>query len=62
MTEPTQKELNIWRAKSKIFDMIKERETLLLKANELQANIQKCDAEIVKMETELRNSKIEEVK
>lgn len=56
MTEPTQKELDIWKAKSKIFDMIKEREILLLKANELQVKIQKCDAEIIKMETELKKS------
>lgn len=50
MTEPTQKEMDIWRTKSRIFDMIKERELTLSKANELQTVIQKCLAELDKIE------------
>ncbi len=52
MTELTQKELDILKAKAKLFDMIKERESILNKANELQANIQKCVAELEKLENE----------
>ncbi len=53
MTELTQKELDILKAKAKLFDMIKERESLLNKANELQASIQKCVAELEKLEKEI---------
>lgn len=50
MEELTQKELDIIKAKAKLFDMIKERETYLNKANELQTAIQKCVAELDKLE------------
>lgn len=59
MTEPTltQKGLDILKVKSKLFDMIKERETLLNKANELQTTIQKCVNELDKMEMEVKEVK-----
>ena len=54
MTELTQKELDILKIKAKIFDMIQERETLLMKANELQTTIQKCVTELDKLEKEVK--------
>lgn len=53
MIEPTQKEIEILRLKSRIFDMIKEKEVALNKANELQAVIQKCLTELDKLEKEM---------
>ena len=54
MTELTQKELDVLKAKAKLFDMIKERELMLNKANELQTSIQKCVTELDKLENELK--------
>lgn len=50
MIELTQKELDVIKTKAKIFDMIKEREQYLNKANELQSVIQKCVIELEKLE------------
>lgn len=56
MTEtiPTQKELDILKIKSKVYDMIRERELMLNKANEIQVSIQKCVAELEKLEKEVK--------
>ncbi len=57
MPELTQKEHEILKSKAKLFDMIKERESLLNKANELQASIQKCVTELDKLEKENKEVK-----
>ncbi len=65
MPEPTQKELDVLKSKAKLFDMIKERELYLNKANQLQVAIQKCVTELDTLEAELKEvkeGKIKEVK